>query len=478
MDEPPALSPEEVESNRLRRLQRRRERQAIAEAALAAVNEATRRERAAAAEAEAEPAPAPPAGRALARLPEPPPPAPVAPGADHAILRAAREARMQDIRDELRRRRRFRALGMLLRFFLFVLLPTGIVAWYYWEKATDMYVSESAMIFKSAASQAPGGVFGSFLGGAGTIQDSVALQEYILSRDILERLDREHGWISHFQAEGIDPLRRLAADATLDEAHAYYAGGFILPGKVKVSYDTAEGLIRMEVVAATPEAAKRFSEAIISYGEALVNQLNERARSDGVELARRNVEAAREELRAAQRSVAESQERISVFSVEAEAGALQARVAAVEAEIDEVLGQIAKLEGVTTNRNDSRFAPLRAELEVKTRQLRELRNRLTGEGGGPDAPSMARLSAELELARVDQTTAQLMYASALSSLEAAIAKSAEQSLYLETVVRPAAPQDAALPDRLGTTALVFLLLFAGYIVGVLTVSLVREQAAI
>ncbi len=486
MDEARRDEEAEAEEIRARRAQRRRERRMIEEAALTAANDATRQEaaretaRRAAEPEEPEAEEAPPAAAgALARAGAHAPTLRAGPAAfPPDLARAAREARMQEIRGELRRRRRLRALGMLLRFMIFVLIPTGAVAWYYYEKATDMYVSESAMIFKSGTSTAPGGIFGSFLGGAGSIQDSVALQEYILSRDILERLDRDHGWIAHFQDERIDEFHRLAADATVDEAHDYYAGGLIRPGKVKVSYDSAEGIIRLEVVGVTPEAAKRFSEAIISYGEELVNALNERSRNDGVEMARANVAAAREDLRDAQRKVAEVQEQLSIFSVESEAGALQTRIVTLEAEIDELLAEIARLETITSNPIDSRFTPLRTNLEVKTRQLRDLRVRLTGDGSAGGDRSMAQLSSELELARVDQATTQMMYSSALSTLETAIASAAEQSLYLETVVRPAAPQNASKPDRLANVALVFLVLFATYIIGLLTISLIREQAAI
>lgn len=397
----------------------------------------------------------------------------------YELARIAREERMHEIRGEMRRRRRLRALGMVLRFMIFVLIPVGAVAWYYYEKATDMYVSESAMIFKSGSGSSGGGILGSFLGGAGTVQDSVALQEYILSRDILKRLNREHDYIAHFQSPDIDPLERLAPDATFDDAYKYYAGGFILPGKVSVSYDSTEGILRLSVIAVTPQKAKEFSDAIIAYGEELVNALNERSRTDGVVMAREHVAATRDDLRKSQQRVAEVQEQLSIFSVESEAGALQGRIVGLEAEIDGIVAEIEKLRTVTANERDSRFTPLRTNLEVKTKQLRDLRARLTGGGDTPiEGPSMAKLGAELELARVDQATSQMMYASALSSLEAAMSAAAEQSLYLETVVKPSEPQKATRPARLKNIGLVFLILFATYIIGLLTISLIREQAAI
>lgn len=416
--------------------------------------------------------------KTIAKAPKPGALAETVPDDAFEIARAQREARMKEIRGELRRRRRLRSLSILVRFLIFVIGPTAFVGWYYYEKATDMYVSESALIFKSGASTIPGagGLFGS-IGGFGNITESVSVQEYIKSRDILERLEAEHGMITHFQSEEIDEFHRLKADASIDEAHKYYNGGFLRSGKVAVSYDTAEGIMRLEVTGATPEAAQRFSQAIIDYSEELVNSLNERSRNDGVRSAEQKVEEAREGLLDAQRKVSEVQEKLNIFSIESEAGALQGRILTAETALAEIDAQIAKLETVAKDPNDSRFVPLRLDRNLKLEELADLRSRLTG-GDRANGPSMARLGAELELARTDQLTANLMYTSALNSLETAIATAESQSTYLETVVQPSKPTKADKPARLQNTGLVFLISFAVYILGLLTISLIREQAAI
>ena len=190
----------DIQARRQRRAQRRRERAEqlkAAEAKASAKPQAPAKADANTALARIEPAKivAADGGGALAEAPQQDP---------FEVARVAREARMLEIRGELRRRRRWRSAMMLLRFIIFVLGPTAFVGWYYYEKATDMYVAESSMVFKSGGAAAPagGGLLGGLLGATPT--DSIALQEYILSRDIVERLEREHGWISHFQSEDIE----------------------------------------------------------------------------------------------------------------------------------------------------------------------------------------------------------------------------------------------------------------------------------
>lgn len=397
----------------------------------------------------------------------------------YAAAQAAREARMRDIRKELRRRRRLRTLWLLTRFMIFVLIPTAAVGWYYYEKATDMYVSTSSLVFKGGAvgggDSGGGGLFG---GATGPVSNpAVDLQEFILSRDMLERLDAEHGYISHFQSESIDEFHRLEADATFDEAYAYYKGGLLLSGKIEVSYDLTEGIVRMEVVGASAEAAKRFSQAIITYGEERVNKLNDRSRNDGVRVAEANVEEAKQALIAAQENVNEVQEKMKIFSTTAEAGALQNRILQTELLLADVQSRIRKLETIAKDPNDSRYAPLRLEEAELKSQLRELRERLTG-GGSEQGPSLSELNSRMNLANIELAAANLRYTSAITSLEGAIQTAGAQSLYLETVVAPNFPEKASRPDRVTNTALVFLILFATYIIGLLTISVIREQAAI
>ncbi|MEL6794714.1 MAG: hypothetical protein AAFP78_14735, partial [Pseudomonadota bacterium] len=277
----------------------------------------------------------------------------------------------------------------------------------------------------------------------------------------------------------IDWFHRLDADATFDDAYKHYAGGFIWPGKVKVSYDIAEGIVRLQIVAATPEAAQRFNAAIISYGEELVNGLNERSRNDGVRMADIQVEKARDDLLMAERQVAAVQEQQNSFSATGEATAIQGEITTLEAQIREIDSQIAQLRTITSNEDDTRFIPYRTDRRILEEQIAVLRSRLTGGGDrATEGPSMAQLSSELRLAETDVLAANMMYQSALTARESALQYAAEQSLFLEVVTQPTTPTKATRPKRLQNTGLVFLVLFATYIIGLLTFSLIREQAAI
>ena len=119
--------------------------------------------------------------------------------------------------------RRQRARTLLLRVSLVVVLPTALAGIYYGLIATDQYESVSAITVESADVGGAGGLE-SLIGivpGASAGKDAMAVREYILSRDVLARLNREHNFIAHFQSENADVLSRLAKDATFEEAYEY-----------------------------------------------------------------------------------------------------------------------------------------------------------------------------------------------------------------------------------------------------------------
>ena len=92
-------------------------------------------------------------------------------------------------------------------------------------------------------------------------QDSVTVQGYLQSQDVMMMLDKDSGFKQHFQNPAIDPIQRLAPDANNSATYALFKK------VVKISYDPTEGIIKMEVSATTPAKAVEFSEALLKYAE-------------------------------------------------------------------------------------------------------------------------------------------------------------------------------------------------------------------
>ena len=107
-----------------------------------------------------------------------------------------------------------------------------------------------------------GGLMGMISGGGGGgLSDGSSVQSYLTSIEAMIRLDQDHNFIAHYSDPAIDPLARHNADASNEEAFK------VFKKSVKIGYDPTEGLVNMEVIAASPDASVEFSNALINYAE-------------------------------------------------------------------------------------------------------------------------------------------------------------------------------------------------------------------
>lgn len=397
----------------------------------------------------------------------PPPAAPSAPAPSNG--EAERLAEIADIQRQLVRRRRGRLALLALKLAFFVILPTVIVGWYYHYVATEMYETKSAFVIQQAESA--GNPMGGLLAGTGfaNSKDSVAVQEYLTSREALQRLDDEYGFVTHFQDQTIDEIQRLPDAASDEEAYRLYKKN------VRVGFDPTEGIIRMDVIAAEPRASEIFSKALIQYAEDRVDHQTARIRIDQMAGATTAYEDAQNAVEGAQDRVLELQQRRGILSAEVEISAQMSLINALELEREQKRLDLAQVRA-NSRPNDTRIAVMNAELEQIDARIAELRAALTK--SSDTNTSLALITGELAVAEADLANRQLMLQSALQQVEAARVEANRQVRYLSTAVEPIASDVATYPRKLENTILAFVIFAGLYILVSLTVSILREQVSV
>lgn len=393
-------------------------------------------------------------------------PVPAAPSLDDAA-RAQEILRMQR---DIANRRRKRLILLAARLLVFIMLPTMLVGYYYYNIATPFYATTSEFqIQKSESAGAAGGLGGLFGGTSfATSQESIAVQSFLESREAMLMLDEEFGLREHFSNPGIDPLNRLAPDASSEDLYALYSRN------LTIGYDPTEGLIRMEVLAADPALSQAFAGALIRAAEQRVDQMTQRVRGDQMAGARDSYEAAEDALAAAQLRVVNLQEQSGILSSEAEVGALFNQISTFEIQLQNERLRLGELQSVGRP-NQTRVEVAERNIARLEALIEELRSSMT-EGANSQA-SLARISSELAVARADLETRQLMLAQALQQLETARIEADRQSLYLTVSVNPVAPDEAAYPRKLENTLLAFLIFSGIYLMLSMTASILREQVS-
>lgn len=366
-----------------------------------------------------------------------------------------------------------RALGglspLVRKLVIWVGLPTVFAAIYFGLLATDMYQSESKYTIQGSDMRSVGSldsIIGALSSGGGSSEyDARAVQEYILSRDVLRRLDREEGFIAHHQDPAIDWIARIPADATFEEAFDYYED------LVDVRHDSQSGVSELTVLASTAEDAKRFAHAILRYAEEMVNDLSERARLDRMEFASQEVGAGEQRLGKARQAILELQrEGEEINPVESATAVFNIR-SQLDAELSKARAELHQLE--------SFLKPEAHQVQVLKQKIASFEEQIRTENlklVDNQSQSLSASIARFEPLVLEKEFAEKAYESALVSLEVARTEAAQQHRYLATIVSPSVPDEPTHPERILGILTVFALALVAFGVLSLLISAAREHA--
>ncbi|WP_108721652.1 capsule biosynthesis protein [Neptunicoccus sediminis] len=379
----------------------------------------------------------------------------------------SREQEVRKIQRDLVKRRRKRLGILFIKLACYVFLPTLLAGYYFYKVATPMYATYTEFVIQSADAPGATGASGLFSGSPlETVTDSITVQGYLTSRDAMLRLDEDPGFRQLFQDESIDVLQRLEADATNEDAYKVYKK------RVIIGFDPTEGVIKMEVIAPSPEASKAISQALIGYAEEQVDQLTARLRGDQMTGAREIYEEAEAKMEEAYDEVARLQRQTATLDTAGENALIMGQIGELESQLTAKQLELARLRA-NTRPNVTKVRVLEDEITLLQGKVDEKRNEVSQGVGSND--SLVNINAELNKAQSKLVVRQQLVAAALQNLESARVEASRQTRYISRGVSPVTPDKATYPRAFENTLLA-LIVFAGiYLMLSLTVSILREQ---
>ena len=348
-----------------------------------------------------------------------------------------------------------------------VVAPTVLVAVYLFLIAADQYITKSKFVVRAQNTSASPSILGQGLGGLGisvTDGDTMPVNGFMTSHDAVKALQPKIDIVAMFRRPEADFLSHMESEFTAEDLLAYYQS------HVNVDFDSSTGITTLRVRAFRPDDAVRIAETLLGLGEALVNDLNERARADALDLAKNEVALA-------ERRAAKVREALTRFRDQqghldpGKSSALQVElVAKLEEQLAQSRTELTELRSYMKSDNP-RLKALQIKIAALQDQISDEKSRLTG---GKDA--LAPVIGDYERLLLDQAFADREYASALVSLEAARLEAQRHHLYLTQIVRPNLPDESLYPNRWRAVATVFVGLLLSYGTGWLILAGVREHA--
>ncbi len=391
-----------------------------------------------------------------------------------AKMTADRERELRKMQRDIAKRRRRKLLWLGVRILVFVTFPTFLATMYFYHVATPMYATETEFVIQKADSGSGGaGDLASMMPSAGGMgmggqQDAASVQSFLQSRGAMLRLTEEEGFKDHFSQPKLDFFRQLAPDATDEAAFDSYQR------HVQIGYDPTEGVVRMEVIAASPEASERFARALVSYAEDHVDRMTQRMRESQMTEARRGLREAQQALIAARQDVVALQEQTSVISGEVEVQMLAQQLGTLESQLTETQLRLQEMRS-NAQPNPARLRPLERREQALRAEIADLRDRMTAGQGGDE--SLAQTRSRLISAEAEVQTREMMRAQAMQQLEAARMDVSRQLRYLALTVEPIAPDEPTYPRKLANSSLAFLIFAGIYLFASMTGSVLREQVS-
>jgi capsular polysaccharide transport system permease protein len=364
--------------------------------------------------------------------------------------------------------RRARSVRLLKMLCLFVLLPTLLSGAYYGLIASSQYESYAVFTVQSSELRPTLGVEGILAGivSSNASHDTLDVRDYVLSRDMLARLDKERGCIAHYKNQTEDVLSRLPASASFEEAYEYFGH------KVAADYDQTTGHITLRVRAFSGKKAVDFAQSILAYSEEMVNKLSERERRDATAHAEADVKKAELRLSRAREVIVALQQKHADFNpLQTAESAMQVRTH-LEGELAVARAQVMQLKSFMQD-----DAP---QVRAANEKVRSLSAQVSGESQRLVNPTTAQglnsSFADFEAAMVEKEFSQKAYESSLASLELARASADRQHRYLAVIAAPSLPDSSTYPRRVRSVISAFFLSFLLLGVVSLLAAAAREHA--
>lgn len=344
-------------------------------------------------------------------------------------------------------------------------VPTIVAAFYYGLFASDRYVSEASFIVRGMSSHRATGLdilFQTF-GISRAVDDTNAVQQYILSRDTVHALERRLPLREMFSNRKGDYFARfpyfwqIFQRDSFDRLFDYYLD------RVSVVQEPSKGITTLKVVSFDAGDSQRIAQTLLRLAEEIVNRMNERAQSDAVRYARADVELAEKKLIKAQLDLTSFRNKELLIDPSKNSASVLETITNLSTEFTHTVALIE--ETAKTAPDSPAISVWRAKTVALQNQIAKEREKLAGRDG-----ALASKVADYERLSLARELAEKSLGAASASLEAARQEARRQQIYVEEIVLPNLADESTEPRRLrSVTSVLVLTLSVAAILWVLTV---------
>ncbi|SFG76517.1 capsule biosynthesis protein [Methylobacterium gossipiicola] len=334
---------------------------------------------------------------------------------------------------------------LIRNFSVFVLLPTLLLAVYFYGFASDQYIAESQFTVRGNVEPMEDGSVGQFadLIQKHNSQDSFIVKNYIQSQTLVAKLEESLKVSAMFSRKEADFWSRYRPPQPIEELTKYWRQ------HVAARIDVISGIITLSVRAFTPEDALAISKEVIARTEVLINEISRAAQADLVAHAEADAVRAQTRLREAHLALQTFRNRWGIIDPIKTAEATLTTLGSLRKDQLKAETDLQVLRGSNLDEKSRSIQTLVANLAAIQQQIKRLQEQLTTDGltGTDPSNNMTRALLEYEGLQVEKTIASKLNESANLMVDRARVAATKQQIFLATFVPPDLPSDSLYPHR-------------------------------
>jgi capsular polysaccharide transport system permease protein len=319
--------------------------------------------------------------------------------------------------------------------------------------ASDRYVSQATVIIQrtdqvNGSSVAVPAAVAAMAGGNGA--DQLLLREYLLSEDMLGKLDATLDLRAHYSNWHRDPFSRMWFKNGPEEWFYQY-----WLNRIDVEYDDYSGVLRIQAQAYDAKTAQAIVKLMVRLGEAHMNELGHQLAQSQVDFLAKQVTFAHDRFLEASQNVISFQNQKGLTAPTSTADSLNALIDKLEGQKSDVQTQLASLPS-NLSPNQPTVVMLKKNLAALEQQIVQRRAELAS----PKSGTLNYTVAEFQRLQMQASFEQDIYKTALSALEQGRMDAARKLKMVSILQSPTMPGYPMQPQRIYNVLVTLLIVLA------------------
>jgi len=345
----------------------------------------------------------------------------------------------------------------------------ALLAVLYWGViASDRYISEAHVIIQStdmAGGQSSGiaGMLGK--SGIGIPTEQLLLRDYLLSVDMLKKLDAKLDLRSHYSDPTHDLLSRLwFKDASLEEFYDYCRS------RITVELDDYAGVLVIKAQGYDPGTAHAIATFLVDEGEQFMDGLARSLAQEQVDFLSKDIEKIRANTLKAREALLIFQNKHSLVSPQGTTENIAGTINRMETQLNDLQTSRAAMLGYLMP-DSANIGELNLQIAALEKQIVHEKARLTSPGG-KTLNSTVEAYQRLEM---NAQFAQDIYKAALTALEQGRIEASRTLKKMSILQAPTLPEYALEPRRLYNSVVFIMLILILAGIAHLLAAIIRDH---